>query len=65
MLIGVIADDFTGASDVGNTLAKGVALEGGLRTTLHTRVPNSAAAPDIEAGVVAEMQRRFGRDAVA
>ena len=28
MKIGVIADDFTGASDIANTLAKGVQPEG-------------------------------------
>src|SRR5882724_3555885 len=32
MLLGVIADDFTGASDIGNTLAKGLPGQGGLRT---------------------------------
>lgn len=57
MLIGVIADDFTGASDVANTLAKGVPPEGGLRTALYARVPNASADPDIEAGVVALKSR--------
>jgi 3-dehydrotetronate 4-kinase len=32
VLIGVIADDFTGASDIANTLAKGVPGQGGLVT---------------------------------
>lgn len=32
MLIGVIADDFTGGSDVANTLAKGAGAEGGIKT---------------------------------
>lgn len=39
MLIGVIADDFTGASDIANTLAKGVAPEGGLTTAQFSGVP--------------------------
>lgn len=38
MLIGVIADDFTGASDVANTLAKGLPPQGGLRTAQDPRV---------------------------
>jgi len=33
MLLGVIADDFTGASDIANTLTKGAVGQGGLRTT--------------------------------
>lgn len=48
MQIGVIADDFTGASDIANTLAKG-----GLATTLHLGLPRRAADPATEAGVVA------------
>lgn len=35
MLLGAIADDFTGASDLANTLAKGLKPEGGLRTMLY------------------------------
>ena len=38
MLLGVIADDFTGASDIGNTLAKG-----GLRTAQFHGIPGGAA----------------------
>ncbi|MCB1547464.1 MAG: four-carbon acid sugar kinase family protein [Hyphomicrobiaceae bacterium] len=53
MLIGVIADDFTGASDIANTLAKGVAGEGGLATTQFLGVPKRPAAADCEAGVIA------------
>jgi len=52
MLIGVIADDFTGASDIANTLAKGVLPEGGLRTAQFTGVPEQDALPGIEAGVI-------------
>lgn len=48
MLLGCIADDFTGASDLANTLAKG-----GMATTLLGGVPRSGAASGCEAGVVA------------
>lgn len=47
MYLGVIADDFTGASDIANTLAKG-----GLSTTQFFGVPASRAAADCDAGVV-------------
>jgi uncharacterized protein YgbK (DUF1537 family) len=48
MLLGVIADDFTGASDIANTLAKG-----GIATFQFVGVPEGDAAPNCEAGVVA------------
>jgi uncharacterized protein YgbK (DUF1537 family) len=57
MLLGVIADDFTGASDIANTLAKGFGSSGGLRTSLYLGVPNFPANSDIEAGVVALKSR--------
>lgn len=57
MLLGVIADDFTGASDIANTIAKGVPPEGGLRTAQFLGVPGSAASADIEAGVIALKSR--------
>lgn len=57
MLIGVIADDFTGASDIANTLAKGVPPEGGLRTALFPGVPKEAAPEGIEAGVISLKSR--------
>ncbi|KAF0231597.1 MAG: Hrp-dependent type III effector [Beijerinckiaceae bacterium] len=47
MLIGSIADDFTGASDLANTLAKR-----GMRTTLFVGVPEGGFLP-CEAGVIA------------
>lgn len=47
MKLGVIADDFTGASDIASTLA-----EGGMRATQYVGVP-SAPADDVDAGVVA------------
>ncbi|HXQ40221.1 MAG TPA: 3-oxo-tetronate kinase [Candidatus Udaeobacter sp.] len=52
MLLGVIADDFTGASDIANTLARG-----GLATIQFLGVPGRAAPADCEAGVVALKSR--------
>jgi 3-dehydrotetronate 4-kinase len=61
MLIGVIADDFTGASDIANTLAKG-----GLVTSQYLGVPGRAAAAEVEAGVVSLKSRSIpAQDAVA
>ncbi|MFY0681631.1 MAG: four-carbon acid sugar kinase family protein [Thalassovita sp.] len=57
MLIGVIADDFTGASDIANTLVKGVAPEGGLRTAQFCGVPTRPAPANIDAGVVSLKSR--------
>ncbi|ORM70256.1 3-oxo-tetronate kinase [Pantoea rwandensis] len=57
MLIGVIADDFTGASDIAVTLSKGLTGEGGLRTTQYLGVPEHPAAPTVEAGVIALKSR--------
>jgi len=57
MLIGVIADDFTGASDIANTLAKGIGNEGGLRTTQYLGVPQQAPATGEEACVIALKSR--------
>ncbi len=61
MLLGVIADDFTGASDIGNTLAKG-----GLATAQFLGIPQSDAPPEIAAGVIALKSRSIPvSDAVA
>ena len=57
MLLGVIADDFTGASDIANTLAKGLPGEGGLRTVQYLGIPDGNAAPEVEAGVIALKSR--------
>jgi 3-dehydrotetronate 4-kinase len=57
MYIGVIADDFTGASDIANTLAKGWVDGGGLRTTQFLGIPDSPAPADWEAGVVSLKSR--------
>lgn len=48
MLLGCIGDDFTGSSDLANTLVKG-----GMATTQYCGVPATKAAPGVEAGVVA------------
>ena len=52
MLLGCIGDDFTGSSDLANTLAKQ-----GMRTVQFTGIPEQAADPAIEAGVVALKSR--------
>src|SRR3954466_9981967 len=66
MLIGVIADDFTGASDIANTLAKGLPGQGGLVTSQYMGVPRVAAAPGVKAGVVSLKSRSVPvEDAVA
>ncbi|EJL82604.1 3-oxo-tetronate kinase [Pantoea sp. GM01] len=57
MLIGVIADDFTGASDIAVTLSKGLAGEGGLHTTQYLGIPQQPATADVEAGVIALKSR--------
>src|SRR5688572_19659139 len=58
MLLGVIADDFTGASDIANTLAKG-----GLATIQFLGVPARDAPPECEAGVVALKSRSIPAEA--
>jgi len=61
MLLGCIADDFTGASDLAGTLAKE-----GMRTRLFTGAPRGGAADDVDAGVVMLKSRSIpAADAVA
>jgi uncharacterized protein YgbK (DUF1537 family) len=48
MLLGCIADDFTGASDVANVLTKG-----GMNTVQYSGVPGRDAEAGVESGVVA------------
>jgi 3-dehydrotetronate 4-kinase len=62
MLLGCIADDFTGASDLANTLA-----HGGMRTTQYVGapkngVPTGGHGVDSEAGVVALKSRSIAPD---
>jgi uncharacterized protein YgbK (DUF1537 family) len=52
MLLGCIGDDFTGSSDLANTLAKG-----GMQTVQYTGVPETPAAAEVQAGVVALKSR--------
>ncbi|MDQ2090936.1 3-oxo-tetronate kinase [Marimonas arenosa] len=52
MLLGCIGDDFTGSSDLANTLAKG-----GMRTVQYTGTPDGPAGMDVQAGVVALKSR--------
>lgn len=52
MLLGCIGDDFTGSSDLANTLSKQ-----GMRTVQYTGIPSEPAAADVEAGVVALKSR--------
>ncbi|MDW9500508.1 hypothetical protein GOB08_18805 [Sinorhizobium meliloti] len=52
MLLGVIADDFTGAGDIANTLAKGLPDVGGLLVAQYMGIPNGPADPAMEVGVI-------------
>ena len=52
MLLGCIGDDFTGSSDIANTLTKG-----GMAVTQFNGIPNYPAAQDIEAGVISLKSR--------
>lgn len=66
MLLGVIADDFTGAGDIANTLAKGLPGEGGLAVAQYMGIPEGSANPAIEAGVISLKSRSVPvADAVA
>lgn len=61
MLLGCIGDDFTGSSDLGNTLTKA-----GMRVVQYSGVPSVPADPRTEAGVVALKTRSVPvADAVA
>ncbi len=61
MLLGCIGDDFTGSSDLANTLAKG-----GMRVTQYSGVPDAPAQDHVQAGVVALKSRSIApEEAVA
>lgn len=62
MLIGVIADDFTGASDIGSALSKGKEQGKGLKCALYLGIPNRKADEDIEAGVIALKSRSISAE---
>jgi 3-dehydrotetronate 4-kinase len=57
MLLGCIGDDFTGSSDLANTLARN-----GMRVQQFTGVPGRPAPPGVEAGVVALKTRSVAPD---
>ena len=61
MLLGCIGDDFTGSSDLANTLAKQ-----GMRSVQYTGVPVTPAEAQVQAGVVALKTRSIpAADAIA
>jgi len=61
MLLGCIGDDFTGSSDLANTLAKE-----GMRVVQYTGIPDGPADPEVQAGVVALKSRSIDpKEAVA
>lgn len=57
MLLGCIGDDFTGSSDLGNTLVKA-----GMRAVQYCGIPAAAAEPGVEAGIVALKSRSLPRE---
>jgi uncharacterized protein YgbK (DUF1537 family) len=57
MLLGCIGDDFTGSSDLANTLSKQ-----GMACVQYVGVPNGPAADHVEAGVVALKSRSIDPD---
>lgn len=60
MRLGCIGDDFTGSSDLANTLTRE-----GMRCVQYVGVPQGRAAPDVEAGIVALKSRSVpAREAV-
>lgn len=60
MLLGCIGDDFTGSSDLANTLAKG-----GMRSVQYSGVPQGPADKSVQAGVISLKSRSIpARDAV-
>ncbi len=52
MLLGCIGDDFTGSSDLANTLSKE-----GMSVTQYSGIPSQSADPSVEVGVVALKSR--------
>ncbi|MEM6759093.1 MAG: 3-oxo-tetronate kinase [Pseudomonadota bacterium] len=61
MRLGCIGDDFTGSSDLANTLAKQ-----GMRVVQYTGIPDTPAQAEVDAGVIALKSRSIApKDAVA
>ncbi|GLK72071.1 hypothetical protein KHC23_03395 [Ancylobacter dichloromethanicus] len=59
MFLGIIADDFTGASDIANTLAKGV--EAGVIALKSRPVPAAEAGARSRAALTPSVVMRVGR----
>lgn len=57
LLLGCIADDFTGASDLANTLCRE-----GMRTTQYIDIPNANITADCEAAIIALKSRSINAD---
>jgi len=57
MKLGCIGDDFTGSSDLANTLAKQ-----GMRVVQYTGIPDAPVDADVEAGVIALKSRSIDPD---
>lgn len=57
MKLGCIGDDFTGSSDLGNTLSRA-----GMRCVQYVGVPDCAADRDVEAGIIALKSRSIPAD---
>ncbi|WP_298842406.1 3-oxo-tetronate kinase [uncultured Roseobacter sp.] len=57
MKLGCIGDDFTGSSDLGNTLSRQ-----GMRVVQYSGIPTDPAAADVEAGVIALKSRSIDPD---
>ena len=57
LLLGCIADDFTGASDLANTLCRE-----GMRTTQYIDVPDNTVGCDCEAAIIALKSRSISAD---
>lgn len=61
MLLGCIGDDFTGSSDLANTLAKG-----GMRVSQYVGTPDKNVSAEVEAGVISLKSRTIAvADAVS
>ncbi len=62
MLLGVIADDFTGAGDVANSISRGADGDGGLATSIYMGIPKVDTVNPVDAGVVALKSRSIPVD---
>lgn len=66
MRLGVIADDFTGASDIGNVIARATLQDRALRVVQYFGLPTAENVPDVDAAVLSLKFRSVpAADAVA